>query len=131
MKNYKASTVLVAFMLLTGCASTHNNPGASGTLPESRIEGNIPANAPFAEIKIGMGQGQVHSILGQPTDSKTYQTGKMWIPFYFGNDTLRTEELYKGVGRITYTGIGIGGVHLTVFKAIHDPTENGFLDIKN
>ena len=76
-------------------------------------------------------QGQVHSILGHPTDSKTYQTGKMWIPFYFGNDTLRTEELYKGVGRITYTGIGIGGVHLTVFKAIYDPTENRLLNTKN
>ena len=131
MKNYKASTVLVAFMLLTGCASTHNNPGASNALSESRIGGNIPANTPFAKIKIGMGQCQVHSILGQSTDSKTYQTGKMWIPFYFGNDTLRIEELYKGVGRITFTGIGIGGVNLTVFKAIYDPTENGFLDIKN
>ena len=98
MKNYKASTVLVTFMLLTSCASTHSKPGASSALPESHIEGNIPPNAPFAKIKIGMGQGQVHSILGQSTDSKTYQTGKMWIPFYFGNDTLRTEELYRGVG---------------------------------
>ncbi|MDD5630501.1 MAG: hypothetical protein PHI13_00525 [Methylococcales bacterium] len=80
LKNYKASTVLETFMLLTGCASTHNNPGASSALPESRIEGNIPVNAPFAKIKIGMGQDQVHSILGQSTYNKKYQTGKMWIP---------------------------------------------------
>lgn len=131
MKNYKSLTTLVALMLLTGCASTNKNPDVSSALPESRIEGNIPAHSPFAKIKIGMGQGQVHSILGQPTDSKTYQTGKMWIPFYFGNDTMRTEELYKGLGRITYTGIGIGGVNLTVFKATYDPTEVGFQDIKN
>lgn len=131
MKNYKSLAIFVALMLAAGCASTTKNPDATSTLPESRIEGNIPANAPFAKIKIGMGQGQVHSILGQPTDSKTYQTGKMWIPFYFGSDTMRTEELYKGVGSITYTGIGIGGVNLTVFKAIYDPSEDGFQDIKN
>jgi hypothetical protein len=131
MKNYKPLTILVALLLISGCASTNKSPDTSNALPESRIEGNIPANSPFAKIRIGMGQGQVHSILGQPTDSKTYQTGKMWIPFYFGNDTMRTEELYKGLGRITYTGIGIGGVNLTVFKAVYDPSESGFQGLKN
>lgn len=128
MKNYKILAILV---LLAGCASTNKNPDVSNAPPESRIEGNAPANAPFTKIKIGMSQGQVHSILGQPTDSKVYQTGKMWIPFYFGSDTHRTEELYKGVGQITYTGMGIGGVNLTVFKATYDPTEDGFQDSKN
>jgi outer membrane protein assembly factor BamE (lipoprotein component of BamABCDE complex) len=131
MKNYKILAIIVPLMFLAGCASTHKNPDASNALPESRIEGNVPANAPFAKIKIGMSQGQVHSILGQPTDSKMYQTGKMWIPFYFGSDTHRTEERYKGIGRITYTGMGIGGVNLTVFKATYDPSEAGFQDIKN
>jgi outer membrane protein assembly factor BamE (lipoprotein component of BamABCDE complex) len=131
MKNYKILAILVPLMLLAGCASTNKNPDASSALPESRIEGNVPANVPFAKIKIGMSQGQVHSILGQPTDSKIYQTGKMWIPFYFGSDTHRTEELYKGVGRIIYTGMGIGGVNLTVFKATYDPNEAGFQDSKH
>lgn len=131
MKNYKILAIFVPLMFLAGCASTNNNPGASSALPESRIEGNIPVNAPFAKIKLGMSQGQVHSILGQPTDSKVYQTGKMWIPFYFGSDTHRTEELYKGVGKITYTGMGIGGINLTVFKASYDPSEDGFQDLKN
>ncbi len=132
MKNYKMLTLLVPFIFLAGCASTAQPPATtSNALPESRIDGNIPANAPFAKIKVGMSQGQVHSILGQPTDSKVYQTGKMWIPFYFGSDTHRTEELYKGMGKITYTGMGIGGVNLTVFKAIYDPSEDGFLDLKN
>jgi outer membrane protein assembly factor BamE (lipoprotein component of BamABCDE complex) len=127
MKNYKILTIFATLMLLAGCASTNKTPDASNALPESRIEGNAPADSPFAQIKLGMSQGQVHSILGQPTDSKVYQTGKMWIPFYFGSDTHRTEELYKGVGRITFTGMGIGGVNLKVFKAIYDPSEDGFL----
>ena len=127
MNNYKMLTFFMARVFVAGCASTNNTSDTSSALPESRIERNAPADSPFAQIQIGMSQGQVHSILGQPTDSKVYQTGKMWIPFYFGNDTYRTEELYKGVGRITYSGMGVGGVNLRVFKAIYNPNEAGFL----
>ncbi len=135
MKHYKISVIFVAFMLSAGCASTNKTPAQpadqaaqSSTLPESRIEGNFPANSPFAKIKLGMTQGQVHEILGQPTDTETYQTGKAWIPFYFGPDVMRTDEFYKGVGIITYTGAGIGGVHWKVFRAIYNSAENGFPD---
>ncbi len=127
MKNYKILTIFSVLLLLVGCASTNNSSDASSAPPESRIIGDVPADSPFAQIQIGMSQGQVHSILGQPTDSKVYQTGKMWIPFYFGSDTYRTEELYKGLGRITYTGMGVGGVNLRVYKAIYNPNESGFL----
>ncbi len=115
-----------------GCASsnkkTNGAPGAA--VEESRIEGNFPAGSPFAKIQLGMSQGQVHSILGQPTDTISYQTGKMWIPFYFGRDVMRFEELYKGVGRIVYTGAGIGGVNWKVYRATYDATEDGYPDPK-
>jgi len=127
MKNYKILTIFAILFLLVGCASTNNSSDTSSAPAESVIVGNPPADSPFAQITIGMSQGQVHSILGQPTDTKVYQTGKMWIPFYFGSDTYRTEELYKGLGRITFTGMGVGGVNLRVFKAIYDPNEKGFL----
>jgi hypothetical protein len=126
--------VFVALMLGTGCASTNKAPtqtadqSAPSTLPESRIEGSFPANSKFAKIKLGMTQGQVHEILGQPTDTKPYQTGKVFIPFYFGPDVMRTDEFYKEVGIITYTGAGIGGVHWKVFRAIYNSAEKGFLD---
>ena len=133
MKYYNISVIFVAFMLSAGCASTNKTQAQpadqstqSSKLPESRIEGNFPSNSPFAKIKLGMTQGQVHEILGQPTDTKTYQTGKAWIPFYFGPDVMRTDEFYKGVGIITYTGAGIGGVHWKVFRAIYNSAENGF-----
>lgn len=72
-----------------------------------------------------MTQGQVHEILGQPSDTKSYQTGKAWIPFYFGPDVMRTDEFYKGQGIITYTGAGIGGVHWKVYRAVYNPAEDG------
>ena len=92
---------------------------------ESIIEGNFPADSAFAKLQIGMTQGQVHEILGQPSDIKGYQTGKAWIPFYFGPDVMRTDEFYKGVGVVTYTGAGVGGVHWKVFRASYDPNEDG------
>jgi hypothetical protein len=121
----------MALLLAAGCASTNKAPAQATQAakpPESRIEGNFPSNSNFAKIKLGMTQGQVHEILGQPTDTKSYQTGKAWIPFYFGPDVMRTDEFYKGVGIVTYTGAGIGGVHWKVYRAIYNPAEDGFPD---
>jgi len=126
MNNYKSMAILVALLLTAGCASTNKNQNASNAAPESRIQGNIPATNPFSRIQIGMSQRQVHDILGQPTDSGNYQTGKAFIPFYFGNDMMRFEDLYKGMGKITYSGAGIGGVNLKVYSVIYDPSEDGY-----
>jgi hypothetical protein len=30
-------------------------------------------------------------------------TGKIFIPFYFGKDAFRTDWLYEGQGRITFS----------------------------
>lgn len=127
MNHYKTLAIFLALLLSAGCASNGKSPAdksASGQ-PESRIEGRFPANSPFAKLKLGMTQGQVHEILGQPGDTLSYQTGKAWIPFYFGPDVMRTDEFYKGVGVLTYTGAGIGGVHWTLFRAVYDPNEDG------
>jgi outer membrane protein assembly factor BamE (lipoprotein component of BamABCDE complex) len=125
--------VLIAFIasIAAGCASGSKNaaqtaPRAAKSNPaDSVIEGNFPADSAFAKLQIGMTQGQVHEILGQPSDTKSYQTGKAWMPFYFGRDVMRTDEFYKGVGIVTYTGAGIGGVHWKVYRASYDPAEDG------
>ena len=136
MKNHKTLAIFVALLLAAGCASTNKTQepaakAAQASKPaDSRIEGNFPADSPFAKIKLGMAQGQVHEILGQPTDTKSYQTGKAWIPFYFGPDVMRMDEFYKGVGIITYAGAGIGGVHWTVHRAVYNPAEDGYPDAK-
>jgi len=136
MKSQKTLAILAAVMLAAGCASSKKTPdaaeqaGQASKAPDSRIEGNFAPDSPFAKLKLGMAQGQVHEILGQPTDTKSYQTGKAWIPFYFGPDVMRMEEFYKGVGSITYTGAGIGGVHWKVYRAIYNPAEDGYPDGK-
>jgi len=118
---------LLAALTVAGCASSSKStsPAASAKAAGSTIEGNIPAGSAFSKIQLGMTQGQVHEILGQPSDTKSYQTGKAWIPFYFGPDVMRTDEFYKGQGIITYTGAGIGGVHWKVYRAVYNPAEDG------
>jgi len=133
MKSKKYWFLLLSLLLVVGCASSNKKPAqsesqptsASAKSPDSGIFGDIPSGSAFAKIQLGMTQGQVHEILGQPTDTKSYQTGKAWIPFYFGPDVMRTDEFYKGVGVVTYTGAGVGGVHWKVHKAVYDSAEDG------
>jgi hypothetical protein len=69
----------------------------------------------------------VHDVIGDPTDTRSYVTGKAFIPMYFGSDGARMEDLYKGEGRIIYSGgAGMGNQGYTVFKIIYDPTEDGY-----
>ncbi|HHJ38540.1 MAG: hypothetical protein AXA67_08235 [Methylothermaceae bacteria B42] len=100
-----------------------------GTSPTDFSSEDIPANSPFAKVKKGMSEGRVYDLIGQPSEIKTYLTGKTWIPFYFGPDTHRKEALYKGQGRIVFTPSGALGTGVyKVFKVIYDPTEDGYAD---
>lgn len=125
--------LLAAIVGLSGCATSKKEaPSAKAashsTDQESRIVGDIPAGSPWAKLTLGMSKGMVHEIIGQPTDEMTYSTGKMWIPWYFGKDMTRLEEQYKGQGRITYTGAGVGGTNFKAYRIVYDPTEDGHSD---
>ncbi len=100
-----------------------------GTSPTAFSSEDIPADSPFAKVEKGMTEGRVYDLIGQPTEVKTYLTGKTWIPFYFGPDTHRKEALYKGQGRIVFTPSGALGTGVyKVFKVIYDPTEDGYAE---
>lgn len=129
--NLKVLTITLVCAGLLSCAGGNkSNTGKHGNaVPEgAKIIGIIPANSPFAKLQLGMSIGHVHDLIGQPTDQKNYSTGKAFIPFYFGSDMMRMEELYKGQGRIIYTGLGVGGANFKVFQIVYDPSENGYSD---
>lgn len=89
----------------------------------------IPSDSPLAKIKSGMSEGRVYDLIGQPTEVKTYLTGKQWIPFYFGPDTHRKEALYKGMGRIIFTPSAAFGTGVYKVKEVtYEPNEDGFAD---
>jgi len=80
---------------------------------------------PIEQVHQGMGQGAVRALLGEPTDkSTTHVTGKIWIPFYFGDDAFEETWYYQGVGRVTFSG----GLFfpMAVYEVAADPGESGY-----
>jgi hypothetical protein len=74
------------------------------------VTGTPVAGSKFSKLVIGMEVSEVQEILGRTPDrSHSYESGKRWIPFYFGNDARRTQALYKGEGCLLFTGGNIWG----------------------
>lgn len=65
-----------------------------------------PAGHVFAKLTRGMGTGEVHDLVGEPTDRGGNITGKNFNPFYYGTDTHRETWYYKGQGRLTFNSRG-------------------------
>jgi hypothetical protein len=88
------------------------------------IIGTVVANSKFASLQIGMSIDEVQSILDRvPDRMHTYESGKRWIPFYFGTDSKRMEVLYKGEGCLVFThGNNWGGGGGTLISIHHDAT---------
>ncbi len=77
---------------------------------DGEIIGKARPGSKFATLKIGMDMQEVQTALGRAPDRlHTYESGKRWIPFYFGNDARRMFVLYKGEGCLTFTGGGAFG----------------------
>ena len=124
MRVMRGAVIVAALCVLglSGCAS-RSETAAPEVAPVAQP---IPANSPLAEVKVGMTGTQVQEILGAPTNQKTYESGKRWIPFYYGADAVRTEWSYKGLGRVVFTGgnvFGHGGGQ--VQRVDYDPSETG------
>lgn len=123
-------------MAMAGCAGQQTTATANSQSPGSAkaVPGSTPTQGPttvitkgsdgreigemkgkpapdskFAKLKFGMSQQDVMNTIGAPNDSQTHETGKRWIPFYFGPDARRMETLYKGEGCLTFTGGNIYG----------------------
>lgn len=74
------------------------------------IIGTPVPGSKFAALKIGMNMEEVQTALGRAPDRMhSYESGKRWIPFYFGNDARRTQVLFKGEGCLIFTGGNIWG----------------------
>lgn len=133
--------VILAFFL-SACANTtsqspqHNTSAQTGTVNNPKIVksqdgtfdgevvGEARAGSKFSRLKIGMQMRQVQEIMnGTPDRSHTYESGKRWIPFYFGNDARRLQALYKGEGCLIFTdGNAWGGAGGDLIQIQHDPS---------
>lgn len=111
--------LLLAFPMpvaLAGCA--HSGAGRAA----ARASAPPPAGSRLARVTAGMNESRVRKILGEPDDSNAYVTGKAWIPFYYGSDTMRTDWMYRGVGRVVFSRNRYSG-GLKVIRVIYNPSE--------
>ena len=74
------------------------------------IVGKPQKNAKFARLEIGMSMDQTQKVMGRAPDQwHTYESGKRWIPYYFGNDARRMQAYYKGEGCLIFTAGNVWG----------------------
>jgi hypothetical protein len=101
--------VLAATALLCSCASQTSTPAPEPSAPTASTEPTaVSAQASgnqtfFAEIKEKMTPEQVMALIGAPGNISSGQSGKQWIPFYFGADTGRVYWSYKGIGVVVFS----------------------------
>ena len=74
---------------------------------DGEISGSPAPESRFAKVKIGMELEQVHKLIGEPDQLYSHDTGKNWIPFYFGADSRRVVTHYRGEGCLTYSAGGV------------------------
>jgi hypothetical protein len=94
------------------------------------VIGNIAEGSKLAKLQIGMSTAEVQDVFGRvPDRSHTYESGKRWIPFYFGNDAKRMQVLYRGEGCLLFTGGNVWGgaggdliqIHVDATGACYQP----------
>ena len=126
--NTGAAALAVAVILaLSGCAAQRgasSGGSAEATQPSSpngrivksqdgtfdgEIVGTPAPSSKFSKLAIGMTMREVNGLIGAPDDLIRHETGKRWIPFYFGDDAQRMQALVKNEGCLTYTGGNVFG----------------------
>jgi hypothetical protein len=121
-----ATALAMVALVCAGCASKpQQNQAAGATAPQDpntkvvksrdgsytgEVVGKASKNAKFARLEIGMNMGDAQQVMGRAPDQwHTYESGKRWIPYYFGNDARRMQAYYKGEGCLIFTAGNIWG----------------------
>ena len=95
--------------------------------PKTRPATKTNGKAGLDSIVAGMSMEEVYALIGPPTATTTYQTGKAWIPFnYKGGDTVRSAALYKGKGRVVFSKESHYNATMRVLEVIIDAGESGY-----
>ena len=140
------AAAIIATFLLTGCQTAQKSGSTVSAAPsekaespkdtktvkgingwEGEISGKPAPGSRFTKLQIGMSMKQVIDLIGQPTDQGTYETGKAWIPYYYGSDRYRHEMVYKRQGRLIFAGGSSGDSSSgNLISIIHNAQESGY-----
>ena len=134
----KRGLLVACILSLAGCAGNQqarNEPDAGGPQTvraangsfEGKIFGVPAPRSKFAKLQIGMPAKQVTDLIGEPSDTDMNMTGKVFIPFYFGGDTMQMKAFYRGEGFLIYTGSHFAGAPNRLFEIHVNPAESGYV----
>lgn len=91
---------------------------------EGEIVGKPAKNGKFAQLQIGMSDVAAMKILGEPSAKAKRNTNKIYIPMYTGRDRSRLMMVYKGQGRVVFSGGPFGNENAyTLLYVIHNANE--------
>lgn len=114
MRNWGISAVLALSVAASGMVAA--NDGQTREVPSQdgsftgEIVGTPAEGSKFAQLQIGMSMQDVQDLMdGTPDRFHTYESGKRWIPFYFGNDATRLQALFRDEGCLIFTGGNVWG----------------------
>lgn len=113
------SRTALAIALIAGLGFAAAGPARAAEKTEQAPKA-IPKGHPFEKVHEGMSDEEVRKILGDPTNREDYMTGKVFIPFYHGSDTSRSNWIYKGKGNIVFTRNRYSNL-LSVIEVHYDP----------
>lgn len=114
--------LMLAVALSSACASGGGGGGGGEAPAKAKAAAEVPSSSPLAKINVGMTDSEVRKLLGEPSNSNAYMTGKQFIPWYFGSDVARSDWMYKGVGRVVFSRNRYTGA-LKVIHVVHNPDE--------
>jgi hypothetical protein len=124
----KSFVVMASLAMLTVYAPMSLSAGAGRSDDDVEMIGKPAPDSKFAKVHAGMYSKEISDLIGPPTDQKSYQTGKAFIPFHFGSDNYRTEYHYKGEGVLTFSGGGMGEMgSLKLIRIEANPSESGYI----
>ena len=119
MKKTHCAVAMALAVSLSACASTGGGQAAGPRGVETKsVDGNFTGEvigtatpgSGFAKLRIGMTPAQVQDIMDRAPDrNHSFESGKRWIPFYYGNDARRMQALYKGEGCLIFTDGNVWG----------------------
>ncbi len=96
--------LIMGMVSLFGCAS---GGGSSDTSTQAPAQAGPytapPEGSAFSKVVMRSSEVEVRKVLGEPDNTSSYMTGKIFIPFYFGTDAFRVDWLYAGQGRIVFS----------------------------
>lgn len=114
MRNWGVGAVLALAVAASGTSAANDGQTREVQSKDGTFTGEIvgtPAEgSKFARLEIGMSMQDVQELLDSAPDRfHTYESGKRWIPFYFGNDATRLQALFRDEGCLIFTGGNVWG----------------------